>query len=189
MTAHLNPYPLPSQPDANSYYRMFNYNTYTPFLLALYALLCKLPYALERLIYFAVDWLCIVYLFVRTRQWFPGSKRIWHWALFVLFVIADFGVRLHMERGQYYLEIAAAMAWNMGAWKDEESSGWSGAIALALLILVRPTFVLLLSSIVASTYASCGHANSTGRGSVGGRDTCRVWPATVAIVCQNRFPP
>ncbi|HWA93613.1 MAG TPA: glycosyltransferase family 87 protein [Terracidiphilus sp.] len=144
LLAHQNPYPSPEHPDPNEFFRMFNYDTYTPFLLSLYAPLSHLPYTFQRLVYFFIDWICIAFLFFRTRLWLPPAHRKWHGVLFTLLVIIDFGVLIHMERGQYYLAIAAAIAWAIGAWKDGRADGWSGAIALGMLILVRPTFAIVL---------------------------------------------
>lgn len=144
LIAHRNPYPSPDRQDTDEYFRMFNDDTYSPFLLALYDPLCRLPYGVQRISYLVLDWVALVFLFLTTRAWFSPLKRNWHCVAFMLLVIADFGVRLHMERGQYYLPIAALMAWIISAWMREESPEWSGAIALGLLILVRPTFVIVL---------------------------------------------
>jgi len=145
LLAHLNAYPNPETPEPNPYYRMFNENTFSPVLLLFYAPLCWLPFGSQRLIYFAFEWFCVGYMFVQTRQWCAPPKRTLHCAFFALFVVADFALRLHMERGQYYLLIAALTVMAVSAWlREEKDHGWIGPLALGILLLIRPTFLILI---------------------------------------------
>jgi hypothetical protein len=149
LLAHLNAYPDPARPEPNQFYRMFNNNTYSPALLLLYSPLCRLPYEPQRLLYFGFDWLCVGYIFLGSRGWFPAARRGLHAAFFVLFLITDFALRLHMERGQYYLLIAALTVAAISSWRKQNDSGgldsgWLGALALGVLILIRPTFLIVI---------------------------------------------
>ena len=156
LAAHRDAYPSPEAPAQNEYFRMFSADTYTPALLTAYLPLSPLPYRMQRYFYFSLDWLCIAWLFLQTRSWFDAKHRMFHAAAFVLLLILDPGMWLHLERGQYYLELAALMvivlarcckAGNGQQGTGRASTGhasWVSAVVLAILILVRPTFGILL---------------------------------------------
>ncbi|MGC9159146.1 MAG: hypothetical protein ACP5FH_09155 [Terracidiphilus sp.] len=124
---------------------MLNWNTYSPALLVLYCPLSGLKYSTQRLLYFLLDWVCVAGLFWLTRSWFNRASQGLHAALFALFAITDFALVLHMERGQYYLEIAVVVAAAITLWRTHPGQpGWIGPLGLSCLLLIRPTFLILL---------------------------------------------
>ena len=141
LLAGLDVYPSAGTPEPNPYFRMFNNNTYSPFLLLLYSPLCSLPYGVQRLIYFGLDWLFIAYMFARIGSWFPGGYSLVYKVLFVLLLIADFALRIHSERGQCYILIALLTVTAIHALKEPQDR-WLGAISLGILLLVRPTYLV-----------------------------------------------
>lgn len=144
MLSGLDAYPVPTTPEPRPFFRLINDNTCPPTLLLLYAPLNRFPWAYQRFFFLALDWLCLGFLFMKCREWFPRAKSVTYCSIFVLFVIADFGLRLHMERGQYYVEIAALSAAVICNWLKPEKR-WLGAVALAVLLLCRPTYLIVLA--------------------------------------------
>ncbi len=151
MHAHLNPYPDPGPFQPIERYRMFKLNTGSPALLAFYAPLCGLPYATARLLLFAFDWICIAFMFWQTRSWLPQTSlalasrnRAIHSVLFTLLLIADFALRLNIGEGQYYLIVAALVTTAISSWRAPDGTrGWIGALALSLLLLLRPISLIV----------------------------------------------
>lgn len=145
LLAHRTLYPRPASLEPDAYYRMFKANTYTPALLLLYTPLNPFPYPVQRNLYFAIDWLCVAYLFLQTRAWFPPSQRVAHCVLFTLFLITDYALRLHLVQGQYYLALAALIAAAVSALRKPSSdSRWTSPFLLATLLLLRPSCFILL---------------------------------------------
>ena len=145
LLANLNPYPQPTALQPDVYYRMFKANTYTPALLLLYTPLNRFPYPVQRILYFAIDWICVAYLFLQTRTWFSPSRKITHCTLFTLFLITDYALRLHLVQGQYYLALAALMAAAISALRKPGSASlWTGPFLLATLLLLRPSCFIFL---------------------------------------------
>lgn len=145
MLAQLDPYPDPNVPQPNPSLRLFNVNTGSPALLAVYACFARLSYSAQRLLYFVLDWSFIALLFILTRRWFASSAKTTHITLFTLFVIADFGLRLQIGQGQYYTGVAGLTTVAINSFRQSERrSQWTGALALAALLLIRPTFFFVL---------------------------------------------
>jgi len=129
--------------------RMLSDNTYSPILLILYVPLCEIGWTLQRVLYFLIDWAAMLLSYVAVARIFPKrSSGTALWIGFVLLFIADFGFRFHLERGQYYVELAflAAVA---SVCLFQESSLWLNALPLALLVLLRPTYAITILGIVA----------------------------------------
>jgi hypothetical protein len=82
------------------------------------------------------------------------------WAAFVLLFIAGFGFRFHLERGQYYVELALLTA-AASVCLFRKFDAWFHAFPLALLVLLRPTYaicivcVFLLRRVRHAAYAAC----------------------------------
>lgn len=146
LLAHRNPYPDPGAFEPDPYYRMFNDNTGSPALLLLYAPLRSLNYSAQRITYFALDWLCLALLFLLTRSWVPPPRRSAHLLAFTLLVVADYGLRLHLAEGQYYVILAVLIAATIQAWRDGQPR-WRGAAALAAVLLLRPSFLIVLPAL------------------------------------------
>lgn len=121
---------------------MLTTNTYSPVLLLFYAPLCELDWKVQRVIYFAFDWIALLLCYVILARIFPAqSSHTALWLGFVLLFIADFGFRFHLERGQYYvgLTLLTAIA---SVCLIRKPDSWLRAFPLALLVLLRPTYAM-----------------------------------------------
>jgi hypothetical protein len=128
--------------------RMLQADTYSPVLLLFYAPLCELGWKAQRAVYFSIDWVALLLCYAMLTRAFPEhASRSALWIGFVLLFVADFGFRFHLERGQYYLEVALLTSLVAIALL-RRSDSWSGALALALLVLVRPTYVICVAGVV-----------------------------------------
>ena len=128
--------------------RMLEANTYSPVLLLFYAPLCELGWKVQRAVYFLVDWSALLLCYVILARAFPKrASRTALWIAFVLLFIADFSFRFHLERGQYYVEVALLTSL-VSISLFRRSISWSGALPLALLMLVRPTFVICIAGVL-----------------------------------------
>ena len=125
--------------------RMLQANTYSPVLLLLYAPLCELDWKVQRAVYFLADWSALLLCYLILARAFPKrASRTALWIAFVLLFIADFSFRFHLERGQYYVEVALLTSLvSIGLFR--RSSSWAGALPLALLVLMRPTYVVCVA--------------------------------------------
>ncbi|MGA3131721.1 MAG: glycosyltransferase 87 family protein [Terracidiphilus sp.] len=141
--------------------RMLDAANYSPVLLLFYAPLCELEWRVQRIIYFSIDWIAILLCYVVLARLFPKrASGTALWAGFVLLFIADFGFRFHLERGQYYVELALLTA-AASVYLFRRSDSWLQALPLALLVLLRPTYaicimcVFLLRRVRHAAYAVC----------------------------------
>jgi hypothetical protein len=125
--------------------RMFNADTYSPALLLLYAPLCELSWNLQRAVYFAVDWVAMLLGYVVLARIFPAkASRTALWLGFVLLFIAGYGFRFHLERGQYYVELALLTA-AAAVCLFRNTNAWYRALPMALLVLLRPTYIVCMA--------------------------------------------
>ena len=138
----MNPYyDFRHEPHAD-HLRMLTTNTYSPALLLLYAPLCELDWRVQRVIYFLVDWVAILLCYVILARIFPKrASGTALWAGFVLLFIADTGFRFHLERGQYYVELAL-LTTAASVYLFRKSDSLLHALPLALLVLLRPTYAI-----------------------------------------------
>lgn len=128
--------------------RMLAENTYSPALLILYAPLCEISWNTQRIAYFCLDWLSILLCFLFLLRAFPpGAYRAYLWLAFVLMFIASSGFRLHLERGQYYIELALLICLAASCLLREYDS-WLGSLPLALLVLLRPTYAICVLGLI-----------------------------------------
>ena len=138
----MNPYYDYRQEVLPDHLRMLQADTYSPVLLLIYAPLCELDWKVQRAVYFLIDWSALLLCYVILSRAFPKhASRTALWIGFVLLFVADFGFRFHLERGQYYVEVALLTSLVAIA-LFRRSGSWPGALPLALLVLVRPTFVI-----------------------------------------------
>jgi hypothetical protein len=157
----LNPYYDFRHVSLPDHLRMLNEDTYSPPLLLLYAPLCQMSWSTQRVVYFCADWIAILLCFAILSRVFPThASTPALWAAFVLVFIAAPGFRLHLERGQYYIELAllAALA---SACLLRKCDSWFHVLPLALLVLLRPTYAICVVGLLVSrrfrhaTYAIC----------------------------------
>jgi hypothetical protein len=145
LVAGLDPYDASTILQQGEYFKSNSLPYYTPALLALYVPLSSLPFATQRTIYFFLDWLfaglafyLIQLAFCRTR-----TQKYSCWIVYAVFVLCSYSFRLHLERGQYYLLLLVltchAAASIMNNW-----TGWLSCIPSALLLVLRPTYALIL---------------------------------------------
>jgi hypothetical protein len=141
--------------------RILNADTYSPALLLFYTPLCELSWKVQRVAYFLVDWVAMLLCYVLLARVFPKRAPCTAlWAAFVLLFIAGFGFRFHLERGQYYVELALLTA-AASVCLFRKFDAWFHAFPLALLVLLRPTYaicivcVFLLRRVRHAAYAAC----------------------------------
>ncbi len=119
-------------------------DTYSPVLLLMYEPLSESNWRMQRAVYFLVDWSAILLCSLVLSRVFPkGASRTALWIAFVLLFIAAFGFRLHLERGQYYVELALLTALASASLLRRQNQ-WFHAWPLALLVLLRPTYAICL---------------------------------------------
>ncbi len=140
----LNPYYDARYEMHSDHLRMLSEDTYSPALLLFYAPLCEASWNTQRIVYFCADWVCILLCFLILSRSFPKSaSRVALWLAFVLLFIAGLGFRLHLERGQYYVELAL-LTCLVAVYSVRKSDSWFHALPLALLVLFRPTYAICI---------------------------------------------
>lgn len=128
--------------------RMLAEDTYSPALLILYAPLCEASWNTQRVIYFCIDWISILSCFLVLSRAFPsGVYRVSLWFAFVLMFIAGLSFRLHLERGQYYIELTLLVCLAAACLLREHDS-WLGTLPLALLVLFRPPYAICILGLI-----------------------------------------
>jgi len=128
--------------------RLLSGDTFSPALLLLYAPLCEFDWRVQRVVYFAVDWIAMLLCYVVLARIFPASvSHLALWIAFVALFIADFGFRLHLERGQYYVELALLTA-AASVYLFRKTDAWFHSLPLALLVLLRPTYVICILGVI-----------------------------------------
>ena len=140
----MNPYYDPRHEIHTDHLRMLSEDTYSPALLLLYAPLCETSWNTQRIIYFYLDWASILLCFFVLSYAFPiSASRVALWFAFVLIVIAGLSFRLHLERGQYYIELSLLTCLAAVCLVRRHDS-WFCAFPLALLVLFRPTYAICI---------------------------------------------
>ena len=140
----MNPYYDPRYEMHPDHLRMLNEDTYSPALLLLYAPLCEASWKTQRIVYSCVDWVCILLCFFILSRSFPKcTSREALWLAFVLLFIFGLGFRLHLERGQYYIELALLTSL-AAVYLIRQRDSWFYALPLALLLLLRPTYAICI---------------------------------------------
>ncbi len=138
--------------------RMLNDDTYSPALLLLYAPLCELAWRTQRIIYFCADWIAVFLCYVLLSRVFPkDASATALWASFVFLFVAGFGFRLHLERGQYYVELAFLTS-VASACLLRKYNSWFYSFLLAILVLLRPTYAICMIGLLVlrkTRHAAC----------------------------------
>lgn len=144
----MDPYYDSRQEAHPDHLRMLAEDTYSPALLILYAPLCEISWNTQRIVYFCLDWFSILFCFLFLSRTFPlGAPRVSLWLIFVLMFIAGPSFRLHLERGQYYIELALLVCLAASCLLHEHDS-WLGSLPLALLVLFRPTYAICILGLI-----------------------------------------
>jgi hypothetical protein len=145
LAAGLNPYKSPTIGLQNDYYRTNNFITYTPALLMLYMPLSRLPFSIERFIYYCFDWLCVAIALYILQCSFCQTRlqKYMCWFVYAVFVICSYAFRVHLERGQYYTLLLLLTCHAAVSIKDKLPS-WLSCVPASLLLLLRPTYGLML---------------------------------------------
>lgn len=124
---------------------------YTPALLMLYVPLSAQSYVTQRAIYFWMDWLLAAasLLLLQNRFCRTARERILCWTILSVFVICSYSFRLHLERGQYYMLLLFLTCYAAVSIKNNWTT-WPSCVPTALLILLRPTYILILCAVLIS---------------------------------------
>jgi len=145
LVAGLDPYDTKGNlAQENDYFRV-DIITYTPALLALYVPLSSLPFATQRTVYYCMDWLYAAAAFYLLQRYFCRSRlqKYMCWIVYAAFIFCSFSFRLHLERGQYYMLLLLLMCHAAVCIKNERTA-WLSCVPTALLLLLRPTYGLML---------------------------------------------
>ncbi len=145
LAAGLDPYDFNSPPPTNEYFRTNNLISFTPGLLLLYVPLRSLPYETQRTIYFCLDWIFAAAAFYLLQRNFcrTRNERYLCWIVYAVTVVCSFSFRIHLERGQYYVFMMLLTCCTAVSIKSKRTD-WLSCIPSALLLILRPTYVLLL---------------------------------------------
>jgi hypothetical protein len=145
LAAGQNPYNLNPDSQPNQYFKSPAFPTYTPVLLALYVPLSALPYETQRTIYFCLDWLLAGATFYLFQRSFCESlaEKYFCWIAYCSFIVCSYAFRFHLERGQYYMLVLLLLC-HTAASIEHGQSGWLACLPTALLLVVRPTYCLML---------------------------------------------
>jgi hypothetical protein len=166
----LDPYrPLPPSArhewlfDPHGIFRDISRCPYAPPLLALYALVCWLPYGAQRLLWFAIEWAALlVSIAWLSRTMRPPAARPWFVVLALVFFAGGSFWRLHVERGQYYALVLLLFAWAASA-LARGGDGWKAGLPLGIAAALRPTVIVVAAPLWLLGYrrAAAGAAATT----------------------------
>jgi Glycosyltransferase family 87 len=130
--------------DPHGVFRDISRCPYAPPLLAVYALLCWLPYTTQRLLWFALEWTCLlVSIAWLARTIRPPTARAWFVVLALTFFAGGSFWRLHVERGQYYALVLLLMAWAARGLVRRGGDDWAPGVALGIAAALRPTAIVV----------------------------------------------
>ncbi len=119
--------------------------TATPALLLLHAPLAALPYRLGEFAWLGAQWLLLLGL---GALWLRATAGPWKQQALALLVTGfsyTAAWRLHAERGQVYVLLAAVFAaWLVATLHAKWSRHWTVGLIAGLLIALRPPFLLLV---------------------------------------------
>jgi hypothetical protein len=146
----LDPYDMNGLAAHRDYFRSGNAVSFTPALLALYIPLSKLPFRTQRTIYFWLDWMIALGAFYVVKRSFCKTRESAYlcWIVFAIFILCSYSFRFHLERGQSYMFLMLLTCLFAAAVKNHWTS-WISCLPVALLLLVRPTYGLILVAALA----------------------------------------
>lgn len=127
--------------DPHGVFRDISRCPYDPPLLAVYASLCWLPYAVQRVAWFFLEWAALLVSIAVLARTFPGPRaRAWFVILSLGFFAGGAFWRLHVERGQYYSLLLVLLSWFVWQLKRGRAhDGWRSGLPLGLAAALRPT--------------------------------------------------
>ncbi len=130
--------------DPHGVFRDISRCPYSPPLLALYALLCWIPYATERLLWFGLEWASLlVSIGWLSRTIRPRRARPWFVVLALVFFAGGSFWRLHVERGQYYAFVLLLFAWSAARLAARGHDDWGSGLPLGIASALRPTVLVV----------------------------------------------
>lgn len=147
----INPYHSPTAV-LPEYYRADGPTTPTPAHLLLYAPLRNLPIDVQRQIYYWIDWVIVFgCLLAMQRLMGEGTPFPALLFLFTCLLVLDATFRLHLARGQLYLSLLL-LGTIAAAGLKRRVPGWLCPAALALLVLLRPTYLIAVAALLLLGY-------------------------------------
>jgi hypothetical protein len=130
--------------DPRGPYRDATRCTYTPPLLAIYALFAWLPYLTQRLLWFALEWASLLFSIAwLARTIRPREARHWFVIPALVFFAGGSFWRLHVERGQYYSLILLLLAWSASELIARRHDDWRAGVGLGIAAALRPTVLVV----------------------------------------------
>jgi hypothetical protein len=145
LAAGLDPYDFNSPPPDGDYLKTNTLINFTPGLLLLYIPLSTLPYETQRTIYFSLDWLFAAAAFYILQRTFCQTRieKYFCWIIYAVFLVCSYSFRLHLERGQYYVLLMFLTCCTAASIRSNRTN-WLSCMPTALLLLLRPTYGLVL---------------------------------------------
>lgn len=123
--------------------------TVPPPTLWLYAAVAPLPYAAQKLVSYAAEWLALLASVCLLARTLPSSRqRVVFLAGTALFVVASDVWRLHVERGQVYVIHLLALSLGIHRCLRRDLDTLAGGAALGVLALMRPNLLLLAPALL-----------------------------------------
>ena len=119
--------------------------TVTPTVLVVYSLFAKLPYSIQKMIWFFLQWLFFILsllIFSKSSKSDVRSKLIW--IIGLLFISNSIFWRLHIERGKiiiFYVFMFALAYWI--AQKSFKAKDALSGFILGFLVSLRPNYALI----------------------------------------------
>jgi hypothetical protein len=130
--------------DPDRYARQFTRCTYPPSLLLFYLPLAPLPYGVQRVAHFVLEWGAMTGSIAIVALHMPAARHRWTMALVGLaFFAAAYFWRLHLERGQYYVFVLASLSAGAAILVRRGDSHAAG-VMFALAAAMRLTPALLV---------------------------------------------
>lgn len=126
--------------DPHGVFRDISRCPYDPPLLAVYASLCWLPYTVQRVAWFFLEWSALLVSIALLARTIPSSRaRAWFVVLSLVFFAGGSFWRLHLERGQYYSLLLVLLSWSVWQLKRGSRDEWRSGLPLGLAAALRPT--------------------------------------------------
>lgn len=132
--------------DPHGVFRDISRCPYSPPLLAVYALFCWLPYTVQRVLWFVLEWVSLlVSIAWLSRTIRPRAARPWFVVLALVFFAGGSFWRLHVERGQYYALVLLLFAWSVAELAARGRDDWWGGVPLGIAGALRPTALVVVA--------------------------------------------
>jgi hypothetical protein len=141
----IDPYEPNASAQPGEYFKSNTVPNYTSALLALFIPLSGLPFETQRTIYFWLDWVLAAGAFYLTQRAFcMRRERVYFfWIVYAIFILCSYSFRFHLERGQYYMLLLFLTSYAAASIQNSWTS-WPSCVPVALLLLIRPTYLLIL---------------------------------------------